>query len=158
MKQLLIVETRLHAFWAARNTRERLILAAGGIIAIVAFYLMAVGSINKRIQVLQRRLPQLTLDSYEIATGSKALPQRARRAGDLRSDLFKILAEHKLQADLRVVSTSQVEMRLPDQDARTLINTLNTIRLAADAHIVSLQLRAVDPQNAGATAMLERAP
>lgn len=158
MKQLLILETRLRTFWAARNTRERLILAVGGAIAIVAFYLMAVGSINKRIQVLQRRLPQLTLDSYEIATGSKSMPQHAKRAGDLRSDLFKILAEHKMQADLRVVSSTQVEMRLPDQDARTLINALNTLRLAADARVVSLQLRAVDQNTAGATAMLERAP
>lgn len=158
MKQLLLLESRLQAFWAARNARERLILTLGISIAVIAFYLMAVDAVNKKIVGLQHRLPELMLNNYEIASGSKTAPKTAKRAGDLRSDLFKILAERKLQADLRAISPTQVEMRMPDQDAKTLLENLNAIRLAADARVSSLQLRAADKGNTGATAMLERAP
>lgn len=158
MNQLLMLENRLQAFWKERNARERLILVVGISIAVVAFYLMAVDAVNKKIAGLQRSLPTLMLNNYEIASGGKAVPQRAKRAGDLRSDLFKILAERKLQADLRAISPTQVEMRMPDQDAKALLDNLNAIRLAADAHVTNLQLRAADKGNTGATAMLERAP
>ena len=158
MKQLLILETRLRVFWAARNARERMILIVGIVVAIVAAYIMAISAVNNKIAGLQRRLPELLLNNYEIASGSKALPQRAKRAGDLRSDLFKILAERKLQADLRAISPTQVEMRMPDQDAKTLLDNLNAIRLSADAHVTSLQLRATEKGSTGATATLERTP
>jgi hypothetical protein len=158
MKQLLILETHLRVFWAARNTRERLILVVGIVVAIIAMYITAISAVNKKIAGLQHRLPELLLNNYEIASGSKALPQRAKRAGDLRSDLFKILAERKLQADLRAISPTQVEMRMPDQDAKTLLDNLNTIRLSADAHVTSLQLRVAEKGSTGATATLERTP
>lgn len=159
MKQLELVETRLRAFWAERNARERIILVTGVVVAVIAAYLMTLSAINKNIAGLQRRLPDLMLNSYEIASGSRATgPQRSKRTGDLRSDLFKILADRKLQADLRVISPTQVEMRMPDQDAKALLDHLNAIRLAADCHVTSLQLRAADKGATGATAMLERAP
>lgn len=156
--QLTQLLAGMNRFWAARDAREKLILTAGFVVIAVALYVLCITTLNKSIAGLERKLPELLLNNYEIAAGGKAAGPRAARNGDLRSDLFKVLADRGLKADLRALSTHQVEMRLPDQDAKTLLNDLNAIRLATDAHIVSLQLRAADKGLTGATATLERAP
>jgi type II secretory pathway component PulM len=156
--KLLLIQTNLIRFWTARNARERAILMAAGSIVIVAIYVSIAWTLHQRITGIQRKLPDLLLNSYEIAAGSQTTAPRTLHAGDLRSDLFRILADRNLHADLRPLGSSQVEMRLPDQDAKSLLNDLNAIRQAADAHVISLQLRVADKGNAGATAVLERAP
>lgn len=154
--RLIATQAQIERFWAARNLRERLMLGAGAAVLICAAYILAVSSLQQRIASLQRKLPELLLSSYEIAGGSQAVP-RAARSGDLRSELFKILADRGLQAELRALSTDKVEMRLPEQDAKTLISSLNAIRLAAGARVQSLQIRSTESAGgAGATAVLER--
>jgi len=124
----------------------------------VLIYVLLISSLQHRIASLQRKLPELLLNSYEIAAGSKTTAPRTTRSNDLRSDVFKILADRGLQAELRALSTNQVEMRMPDQDAKTMFNSLNAVRLATSAHVLSIQIRAAKEGQAGTTAILERAP
>lgn len=156
--RLLAAQVQFEKFWAARNPRERWILMLGAGLLIVLVYVLLISSLQQRIAGLQRKLPELLLNSYEIAGGSKATAPRAARSGDLRSDVFKILADRGLQAELRPLSTNQVEMRMQDQDAKTMFNSLNAIRLAAGARVLSIQIRAAKDGQAGTTVILERAP
>ena len=157
--KLLLAQSEFEKFWAARNPRERLILSIGAAALIVLAYWLAISSLQSRIVSLQRKLPELMLNSYEIAGGGDAVTPRAARAADLRSDLYKILADRGLKAELRALSTDQVEMRLPDQDAKTLIGSLNALRLSAGARVLSIQIRAAEAGGeAGSTVVLERMP
>jgi len=154
--RLTALQTRLTAFWAARNGRERIILGLGAAVIVTAAYVLASDVLQRRIAGLQRKLPDLLLASYEIAGGARGATP-ATRSGDLRSELFKLLADRGLKAELRALSPDQVEMRLPDQDAKSLIANLNAIRLASASRVLSLQLRATGTAGeAGATAVLER--
>jgi len=156
--RLLAAQVQFEKFWAARNARERLILVVGAALLVVLIYVLLISSLQQRITGLQRKLPELLLNSYEIAGGGKATAPRTARSGDLRSDVFKILADRGLQAELRALSTNQIEMRMQDQDAKTMFNSLNAIRLAASARVLSIQIRATKDGQAGTTAILERAP
>jgi type II secretory pathway component PulM len=156
--QLISLQTQLATYWAARNAQERLaITVVAGLLALIVYGSIAY-SLHQGINSLQRRLPELQLESYEIAAGGKGAAPRAPHGGDLRSDLFKVLADRDLHADLRALSPSQVEVRLPDQDAKSVFGDLNTIRQASDAHVISLQIRTADKGNTGIVATLERAP
>lgn len=157
--RLLLLQAQTERFWAARNARERIILISGGTALLIVIYVMSLIGLQHRIAALQHKLPELLLNSYEIAAGARTEAPRTTHAGDLRSDLFKILADRGLKAELRALSSNQVEVRLPDQDAKVLFNTLNTLRQAAGARVQSLQIRADQSASAtGATAVLERAP
>lgn len=145
-----------HTFWRARAPREQLILMLGSAALLVGLYLLAVGALQQRIGSLQKQAPELLLNSYEIASGGQANTAPVR-GSDLRSDLYKILAERNVEAELRALSPQQVEMRLPDQTAGALLGSLHTLRQAVGARVVSLQIRAEDADGiAGATVILER--
>lgn len=149
---------RARAAWAARAPREQIALIAVAVVLLVAIYVQLVSALTTQRDAIARRLPGLLLSSYEMASGRPEAPRAAAGVReDLRSELFQILADRSLQAELRPLGSSQVEMRLPEQDARTLIRALHQIRLAANVRVASLQLRASETAGqASATAILER--
>lgn len=144
-------------YWQARNRREQMILAGGGIVLQLALYLASLQAVNARIDSLRKRLPELTLNSYEIAAGTREhRPPPARAREDLRSELYRLLAEQDIKAELRGLAPDRVEMRLPPENGETALRQLNALRLASGARISSLQLRATDATRAEFTVILER--
>ncbi len=155
--QLIQAREQALRYWQARNRREQLILIGGGVVLLLAIYIGSLQAINARIDALRKRLPELTLNSYEIAAGTRERrppPPRARE--DLRSELFRLLAEQDIKAELRGLAPDRVEMRLPPANGEVALRQLNALRLASGARVASLQLRAADATNAEFTAILER--
>lgn len=146
-------------WWLARQPRERLALAAVLTTLVCASYYLSVSSLQQKIVRLERQLPELMQHSFEISAGARPQPQAVvERGADLRSDLFRILAEREVLAELRALSTTRVEMRLPPQPGTTLLANLQAIRLASGARVANLQLRNGDDKLSEATVILERQP
>lgn len=159
MKDKLIqIQSLARQYWQARNRREQLILAGGGLVLLLSIYAFCLQSLHGRIETLRKRLPELTLNSYEMAAGTRNQPAApTRRDEDLRSELFRRLADQGVSAELRGLSADRVEMTLAARPAAELLNSLNTLRLAAGARVASLQLRAQDEAGlAAATVIMER--
>lgn len=157
-EQLNKARTQAIQYWQARNRREQQTLIIGAIVLLIALYIFSLQGIQARIQTLQKRLPELTLNSYEIAAGGRNAPSSpVKHDEDLRSALFRILAEQGVQAELRGLSAERVEMHMAPRPGQSLINSLNTIRLAASARISSVQIRSTEEAGmAEATVILER--
>lgn len=156
--KLILLRTSALQYWQARNRREQLILMAGGSVLLVAIYATSLLAVQERIAALQRRLPELALNSYEIAAGKQgpAMPP-PKRGEDLRSELFRILADQGVQAELRGLSADRVEMTMNARAGQNIINSLNAIRLTAGARVTSLQIRTVGAEEqAEASVILER--
>jgi type II secretory pathway component PulM len=154
-----LIQTReqMLRYWQARNPREQVILTCGGAVLLLAIYIGSLQAINTRIEALRKRLPELTLNSYEIAAGTREnRPPVPRAREDLRSELFRLLAEQDIKAELRGLAPDRVEMRLPPGNGETALRQLNALRLASGSRVASLQLRATDAANAEFTAILER--
>jgi len=62
--------------------------------------------------------------------------------GDLRSALFGALAEKKISAELRALSTRRVEMRLPELPIKEALDLLDTLRQASGARVAVLNVKA----------------
>ena len=146
-------------WWQARVLRERLALAAALATLVCASYYLSVSSLQQKIVRLERQLPELMQQSFEISASARPQAQApVARGADLRSDLFRILAEREVLAELRALSATRVEMRLPPQPGSTLLTSLQAIRLASGARVESLQLRNGEDKLSEATVILERQP
>lgn len=156
--QLILWRNAAERYWRARNRREQLVLIIGGIVLLIALYLLSLFSVQGRIESLRRRLPELALNSFEIAAGKNTAPVAPTKRGeDLRSEVFRILAEQGVQAELRGLSPERVEMSMSARAGQSLINSLNAIRLTAGARVTSLQIRTLESgEQAEATVILER--
>lgn len=156
-EQLIRAREQVLQYWQARNPRERLILACGGAVLLLAIYIASLQTIHSRIELLEKRLPGLMLASYEIAAGTRGAPPPPRRGNeDLRSELFRLLAEKDIKAELRALAPDRVEMRFAAADGTTIINQLNILRLATNARVASLNVRSNDSGSPEFTATLER--
>lgn len=158
MKEALIrAREQALQYWQARNPRERLLLAGGGALLLVAIYIASLQAVNARIDLLAKRLPGLMLASYEIAAGTRGAPPPRRSEEDLRSELFRLLAEKDIKAELRALAPDRVEMRIASGNGATIIEQINTLRLAASARVASLNLRSEEAGgDAEVTVILER--
>ncbi|MDQ7988205.1 MAG: type II secretion system protein GspM [Candidatus Dactylopiibacterium sp.] len=159
--KLLQLRGQALQYWQARNPRERLILACGGAVLLIALYVACLQAVQTRIATLDRRLPELLLNSYEIAAGGRAAAPAApvRSSEDLRSELFRLLADQGVKAELRGLAADRVEARLAPAGGEVLLRQLNALRLASGSRVASLQLRSGDaPGTAELTAILERRP
>lgn len=157
-EQLILARNTALQYWQARNRREQIILMAGGVALLLGLYAFSLQAVLGQIERLHKRLPELTLNSYEIAAGSRnALSAPVKRGEDLRSELFRILADQGVQAELRGLSAERVEMHMAARPAPSLISSLNSIRLSAGAQVVNLQIRALEEADqAEATVIMER--
>ena len=146
-------------WWQARAPRERLALAAALTTLVCASYYLGVSSLQQKIVRLERQLPELMQQSFEISASARPQAQApVARGADLRSELFRILAEREVLAELRALSATRVEMRLPPQPGSNLLASLQAIRLASGARVESLQLRNGEDKLSEATVILERQP
>ncbi len=157
-EQLILWHKAALQYWAARNKREQQILIAGGIVLLIALYLLSLFSVQGKIEALRRRLPELAMYCFEFAAGRFNGPVApVKRGEDLRSEVFRILAEQGVKAELRGLSPERVEMNMSARAGQNLVNSLNAIRLSAGARVSSLQIRTLESgEQAEATVILER--
>lgn len=133
-------------WWRTRTQRERLILLAwcvvmGGLL----FWLAVLSPLNRRVQQLERQLPQLEGKfnelRYRSADKGVTRPASSKASADLRSELFRLLADKKITAELRAISNSRVEMRLPELPLPEALDLLMALRQESGAKITVFNLR-----------------
>lgn len=126
-------------WWQARSPRERAILLAWAVAATVLLLWFAVLSpLARRIDQLEQRVPELESKLYAMRAqppGASRAP-RATSAADLRSTLYRLLADKKISGELRALSSSRVELRLPELPMKDAFELLEFLRQQSGARVV----------------------
>ena len=136
-----IVQQKLQTWWQGRSARERRILAAwAAAVTVLALWFGAFAPLFQRIATLERRVPELETQLNRMraqpAAGKRAAAAAAPQAGeDLRSALYGQLAERKISAELRALSPTRVEMRLPEMPTQVALELLDALRQQTGARV-----------------------
>ncbi|MDR3300850.1 MAG: type II secretion system protein M [Candidatus Accumulibacter sp.] len=161
------IQQKLGPWWQERSARERRILVLW-IVAVAALSLWfgVCAPLFQRIAVLEKRVPELQvllnrMRAQPSAGKSAAGVVAAQPSGeDLRSTVYARLAESQIVAELRALSPTRVEMRLPEMPMKDALDMLDTLRQQTGARVAVFGARSDDP--AGGTARvvveLERNP
>lgn len=145
MKNALL--PKLFLWWQGRSTRERVILQVWSVtVSLLLLWFGLLAPLVHRIATLEQRVPALEAQLNKMHARSVATQRPAGAAeaagGDLRSTLFGELAEKKLSAELRALSTTRVEMRLPELPIKDALDLLGTLRQASGARVAVLNVKA----------------
>jgi len=151
-------------WWQARSDRERLsLLVWSGGAALVLIWLVVLSPLSRRVAYLEKRVPELEtrLGVMRAQPLDKSLAQGENRKSeaDLRSALFSLLSERKVSAELRALSSSRVEMRLPGMPMKDALELLMFMRQESGARVLVLNVKtdAASDASAHVVAELERA-
>lgn len=127
------MQQKIIQWWNTRPPREQFILRASGItLALMLCFGGVIAPLNARISTLEKRIP--TLESQLTKMHVTQLPSKGKGhqskevSGDLRSQIFSLLSEKKVSAELRAVSSSKVEMRLPPMPAQEVMPLLSWLK------------------------------
>lgn len=163
------VQQRLQEYllpwWQGRSVRERRLLAAWvAAVAVLALGFGVVAPLVQRIAVLEKRIPELE----RLLTRMRAQPPAVKGTAaaappsgeDLRSALYGQLAERKLSAELRALSPTRVEMRLPELPMQDALDLLDALRRQTGARVAVFGAKSdgAAGQAARLVVELERAP
>jgi type II secretory pathway component PulM len=134
------------AWWHARSRREHRILLAWSVAAAVLLVWFGVLSpLLKRIDQLEMRVPKLEsrLQAMRAQPLNETRVQGKSRtsAADLRSTLFRALADRKISGELRALSASRVELRLPELPMKEALELLEFLRQESGARVVVFTAR-----------------
>jgi len=138
---------KLLLWWQGRSVRERKILLAWGVtVSVLLLWFGLLAPLWQRIATLERRVPALEAQLNKMRARPAATQRTASSGeaagGDLRSTLFGALAEKKISAELRALSTRRVEMRLPELPIKDALDLLDTLRQASGARVAVLNVKA----------------
>lgn len=158
-----LLQDKLWPWWQGRSPRERAMLAAWMVVvAVLALGLGVVVPLVQRIAFLEKRLPQLEQAVSQmripLSAGQEAPAPVPQSDGDLRSVVYSQLAELKLNGELRALSPTRVEIRLPAMPMQNGLDLLNTLRQRTGARIAVLGVKSGGDQGPQLVAELERAP
>jgi len=151
-------QQKLQPWWRERSRRERAVLLAWvAAVAVLALWFGVCAPLFQRIAVLERRVPELELQLNRMriqpSAGKSAAAASVPQSGeDLRSVLYARLAERKISAELRALSPTRVEMRLPQMPMRDALEILDALRRQAGARVAVFSAR--NDEAAGATARI----
>jgi type II secretory pathway component PulM len=160
------IRERSVVWWQTRSRREHAILAGwGGAVVILLLWFAVISPLSKRIGQLEKRIPELESRLYSM----RAQPRNEARAqatgttqsaADLRSTLFRLLADKKISCELRGVSATRVELRLPELSMPDALALLEFLRQESGARVVTLNVKADSPPATVSRIVveLERAP
>ena len=135
------LQEQLLPWWQGRSVRERRLLAVWvAAVAVLALGFGVVAPLVQRIAVLEKRVPELerllTRMRAQPPAGKGAAAAAAPPSGeDLRSALYGQLAERKLSAELRALSPTRVEMRLPELPMQDALDLLDALRRQTGARV-----------------------
>jgi type II secretory pathway component PulM len=133
-------------WWQARSSREQKIVLAWGLTATALLLWFAViAPLGNRIDQLEKRVPELESKLHSMRAqplnGTRTQGQSSKNAADLRSTLFRLLADKKINAELRAISSSRVEMRLPELPMKDALDLLEFLRQESGSRIVVLNAK-----------------
>ena len=159
------MQEKLILLWQGRSRRERTILCAwGGIVVVLLLWFAVLSPLLQRIATLEKRVPVLEAQLNKM----RARPAEHKRTqsavnpanGDLRSTLFGLLAERKISAELRALSTERVEMRLPELPMGEVLELLDALRWETGTRVAVMNVKteAATGSVSRVVVELERAP
>ena len=131
-------------WWSARSPRERTILMLWAIVATLLLVWFGVLSpLSRRIAQLEQRVPELEAKLYSMRAQPLVAPRApsAASAADLRSTLYRLLADKKISGELRALSSSRVELRLPELPMKDALELLESLRQQSGARVVVFNAR-----------------
>lgn len=140
------MQEKIVLWWQARSARERgMVLAWAVVVGLLLLWFGVISPLARRIDTLQKRVPALEAQLNRM----RARPPDALRArsgaeqasGDLRSTVFGLLAERNMNAELRALSTSRVEMRLPELPMSEAVELIDALRSASGARVAVFNVK-----------------
>ena len=135
---------KFEQFWSARSPKEQKLLQLwAGVIGIAAIYLLVISPLSARIGQLKKGIPQLESQLFAMRAQPMPGPRSGLAAvkGDLRSVLFQLLANKKINVDVRSISAERVELRLPEMPTEMALAALEKLRQDSAARIVNLTIK-----------------
>ena len=135
------MKKKISVWWQGLSTREQRIFIIWGLTVAVLFVWFAIVSpLRNRIDQLETRVPELEARLNAMRAQAVDTP-RAQGAStkdnlDLRSTIFRLLSDKKISAELRALSNSRVEMRLPELPMKDALNLLDYLRAESAARVV----------------------
>lgn len=133
-------------WWHARPPRERtLLLLWGGAASVLLAWFAVLSPLSRRIDQLEQRVPELEAKLASMRaqplTDTRLQSPAGKSAADLRSTLFRLLADRKVSGELRALSASRVELRLPELPMKDALELLEFLRQESGARVVVLNAR-----------------
>lgn len=135
------MKEKISVWWQGLSAREQRILAIWGTtVAVLVLWFAVLSPLRNRIDQLETRVPELEARLNAM----RAQPMDTPRAPgtstkdnfDLRSTLFRLLSDKKISAELRALSNTRVEMRLPELPMKDALDLLDYLRLESAARVV----------------------
>ncbi len=135
---------KFEQFWSTRSPKEQKLLQLwAGVIGIAAIYLLVISPLTSRIGQLKKSIPQLESQLFAMRSQPMQGPRSGQAAvkGDLRSVLFQLLANKKINVDVRSISAERVELRLPEMPVAEALALADDLRRDAAAKVAMLSLK-----------------
>ncbi|MGL6041792.1 MAG: type II secretion system protein GspM [Deefgea sp.] len=144
------------AYWQQRNPRERKMLAIWSLAVVLAILYFGIYSpLSSQIAKLSANVPRLEGHLFAMR-GSKPDAVRAKTTtGDLRSAVFAALSAKKISADVRSISTTQLELRSSHPSVNEALQMANSLKTELAAQVISIQIKQ-DNGSAALVLVLER--
>lgn len=143
------MKKNLLALWQARNAREQKILMVWVACLMLALvYMGIVSPLRTRIDRLERNIPTLESQLFAMrAEPPQPLHPAAQSEGDLRSVLFRLISAQKKNIDVRSLTPSRVELRLPPLPATEVFSLIDSLRRDARASVAVLSIQNDSKEN-----------
>lgn len=135
------MNTKISLWWQGLSAREHRILSIWGLAVFALLLWFAVISpLTNRIHQLESHVPELEARLNAMRAQPlgdvRAKSPNNRPSADLRSTIFRLLADKKISAELRALSSSRVEMRLPELPMKDALDLLEFLRQESAARVV----------------------
>ena len=142
---------KLSLWWTTCSPRERTLLRVWTpVMLALVLWFAVVAPLSRRTEQLERRIPELEMRLNAMRSQSRVEPgagspsgiaggaaAKGGTAADLRSALFRALGDRKISAELRALSSSRVEMRLPELAMKDALDLLTALRRETGARVVA---------------------
>lgn len=140
------MKIQLKQFWQARSRSERILLLAwSGVVAVALMYFGLLSPLYGRLDRLEKSIPVLENQLFAMrsqpAPGGGMRPSNPQAPGDLRSSVFRFLADQQLTADVRSLASDRVEVRLPEMPADNALSLLQKMRQETEAKIAGMSMK-----------------
>ena len=135
------MKEKISVWWQGLSAREQRILAIWGTtVALLVLWFAVVSPLRNRIAQLETRVPELEARLNAMRAQPIDTPRAAGASTkdnlDLRSTLFRLLSDKKTSAELRALSNSRVEMRLPELPMKDALDLLDYLRQESASRVV----------------------
>ncbi|MEA5097977.1 MAG: type II secretion system protein GspM [Burkholderiaceae bacterium] len=148
-ERLQRLRLRWSAYWEARSTRERLILAAGATVVILGIlYPLLIDSALSGRERMEQRLPQLRQQAalmQGMAREVTALSGKAAPAATLtKQDIEATLAGKALRAQSVAVASDTVRLQLSSASYPALLGWLEQMQKSSQLTVIEAKVVALE--------------